>query len=197
MILGCIPIGDGDGCLAFDETANVAVLFGGTDDEDKTLGDTWTFDGESWKRIESGGPPARRYASMAYHPGLEGCLLHGGAFDDNGDEMFGDAWLFKDNNWTRLPASHETTERDDHGLIYHSKAKQMIMLEGVAGERGILTLGKDGWEMVDANPLHPRHQATALVWHEAFDGVLMYGGEEYHGGPQFDTTLLLHMPAAQ
>jgi hypothetical protein len=35
----------------------------------------------------------RRYAAFAYDPDLTGCVLHGGAADDTGRKIFGDAWL--------------------------------------------------------------------------------------------------------
>src|SRR6266542_2683706 len=65
-------------CMAFDEQAGVAVLFGGINPNDSPLGDTWLFDGTSWKKVNGTDPPARRYAAVAYDPELKGCLLHGG-----------------------------------------------------------------------------------------------------------------------
>ena len=89
-------------CIAFDEQAEVAVLFGGVDAGMKSLGDTWLFDGTSWKRVHGSNPPARRYAALAYAPDLKGCLLHGGSDDESGNRSFGDAWLLRENTWERL-----------------------------------------------------------------------------------------------
>ena len=44
--------------MVFDEQAGVAVLFGGINPHDKPLGDTWLFDGTSWKRVNGISPPA-------------------------------------------------------------------------------------------------------------------------------------------
>ncbi|MFT7633976.1 MAG: hypothetical protein ACI87E_005035 [Mariniblastus sp.] len=191
------PSARGGHCLCADESAGVAVMFGGFDEQNNTLGDTWVFENNVWKNIEGPGPSPRRYASFAYHPGMQGCFLHGGTYDDNGDQMYGDSWLFKDQKWTRLAAKFDTSARDDHGLIFHRAANKMIMLEGVSAERGLLTLNEDGWELVSPNPIHPRHQATPIVWHEGLNGVLMYGGEAYHAGPQFESTTILHMPKSK
>jgi hypothetical protein len=182
--------------MAFDEQAGVVVLFGGIDPDDNPLGDTWLFDGTSWKKVSGMSPPARRYAALAYDPDVKGCLLHGGAEDDHGRRTFGDAWLFQDNTWKRLGESYDTDPRDDHGLGYHRRAKRMVMLEGVAGARGMLVREATGWRPVEANPLHPRHQCSPLAWDDELGGLLLHGGESRHGGPQFDTTLLLRMPAA-
>jgi hypothetical protein len=183
-------------CLVFDERTGVAVLFGGITPDDQPLGDTWLFDGTSWKKVAGMGPPARRYAAFAYDPGLKGCVLHGGAEDDHGRRMFADTWLFQDNTWKQLGKGFDTDPRDDHGLGYHRGAQRLVMLEGVGGARGILTREAAGWRAVQANPLHPRHQCSPLVWDEELGGLLLHGGEVRHGGPQFDTTLLLRMPSA-
>lgn len=180
--------------LAFDEQAGVAVLFGGVSSWQNSLADTWLFDGSAWKQVRGSGPSARRYAAFAYNPDLKGCLLHGGSEDDVGEKSFGDAWLFKDNAWKKLPASFETDARDDHALGYHQISKRMVMLEGVAGKRGLLAADEKGWQEVAANPLHPRHQCSPMVWNADLGGLLIHGGEAHQEGNQLDTTLLLRMP---
>jgi hypothetical protein len=183
-------------CMAFDEQAGVAILFGGVGVNLNSLSDTWLFDGGSWKEVRGSGPPARRYAAMAYDPGMKGCLLHGGSADEGGRRSFGDAWLFQDNTWKRMAMEFDTDDRDDHGFGYHRNSKRMVMLEGVAAKRGILVRDVKGWHAVEANPLHPRHQCSPLAWDADLGGLLLHGGEAQHQGPQFDATLLLRMPSA-
>ncbi len=120
--------------------------------------------------------------------------MHGGAEDDNGRRTFGDAWLFRNERWKQLPGRFETTPRDDHGLAYHRVAQRLVMLEGLAGARGLLVRDVTGWDPLELNPLHPRHQCSPLAWDEVLGGLLLHGGEARHGGPQFDTTLLLRLP---
>jgi hypothetical protein len=182
--------------MAYDEQAGVAVLFGGIDAGMNSLGDTWVFDGTAWKHARGASPPARRYAAMAYDPELKGCLLHGGSEDEAGRRSFGDAWLFRDNTWRPMGGSFGTDPRDDHGLGYHRGAKRTVMLEGMAGRRGVLVRGANGWQTVAASPLHPRHQCSPLAWDADLGGLLLHGGEARHEGPQFDATLLLRMPSA-
>lgn len=181
-------------CMAFDEHTGVAVLFGGVDAGMKSLGDTWLFDGRSWKKIQDTNPPARRYAALAYDPELKGCLLHGGSDDESGSRSFGDAWLLRGSAWEQLGGEFETRPRDDHGLGYHRVARRLVMLEGLAGARGILVREESGWRAVEASPLHPQHQCSPLAWDADLGGLLLHGGESHHEGPQFDKTLLLRMP---
>ncbi len=148
------------------------------------------------KKVHGSGPPAAaRYAAMAYDPDLKGFVLHGESEDEQGRRSFGDTWLFDGKTWNRMAVGFETDKRDDHGFGYHRIAKRLVMLEGVAGKRGILVRDVGGWQAVEANPLHPRHQCSPLAWNADLGGLLLHGGEARHQGPQFDTTLLLRMPA--
>ncbi len=178
-------------CLAFDEAAGEAVLFGGIGGFDRPLGDTWVFDGDSWREVPGPAPPARRYAALAYDPDLGGCVLHGGAEDDHGRRTFGDAWLFRQGAWAPLGPAFDTDPRDDHGLAYHRSAGRLVMLEGVAGTRGVLVREAGGWRHAETTPLHPRHQCAPLAWDEGLGGLVLHGGEARHGGPQFRATLVL------
>jgi hypothetical protein len=181
--------------LAFDEEAGVTVLFGGIGSGDRALGDTWLFDGGSWKPVAGRGPPYRRYAAFAYDPDLKGCVLHGGAVDDRGRKCFGDTWLFRERTWTRLADGFDTDIRDDHGLAYHPAAKRLVMLEGVAGARGILVREADGWRSAGVVELHPRHQCSPLAWDARLTGLVLHGGERHHAGPQLDETRVLRLSA--
>ena len=143
--------------------------------------------------INTPSPSHRRYGAFAYNPDLEGCVLHGGSMDESGAVGYGDTWLFRDRTWRALPHSFNTDNRDDHGLAYHRTAKKMLMLEGVGGQRGILAMSDKGWEPVRTEPLHPRHQCSPLVWADDLGGLVLYGGEECHRGPQFDTTMVLRL----
>jgi hypothetical protein len=179
--------------MAFDEALGQTVLFGGISPLDRPLGDTWTFDGSRWRKWKGKGPPARRYAALAYHPVLKGCVLHGGAVDDNGHEVFGDTWLFRDGQWSPMSDAFDTTKRDDHGLGYHEVAGVMVMLEGLSRPREVLGLGKTGWHEVELERMHPRLQCSPLAYTAHLNGLIMHGGEVSHGGDQFDDTLILRL----
>lgn len=58
--------------MAFSPDMGVAVVFGGAYPLDRTLGDTWVFDGRRWAAVHGPAPSPRRYAAMGYHPGLKG-----------------------------------------------------------------------------------------------------------------------------
>lgn len=179
--------------LAFNEEEGVAVLFGGIAKGDRSLGDSWLFDGTRWRRVRGPAPPARRYAAFAYDPVFEGCVLHGGSEDDHGRKQFGDTWLFRDGAWTRLSDSFDTDARDDHALAYHHAASALVMLGGLGGARGLLVRDSNGWRPAPVTPLHPRHQCAPLAWDASLNGLVLHGGEACHGGSQMDATLVLRL----
>jgi hypothetical protein len=177
--------------MAYDPGRRETVLFGGIDDHDAPLGDTWIFNG-SWKRIDGPAPAPRRYVALAYDPELQGCVLHGGCVDDHGREKFGDTWLFRDRSWS--PLTGFTTEgRDDHGMAYHRAARALVMLDDIIGTRGLLVRSPSGWRPTAVEPLHPRHQCAPMAWDDRLGGLVLHGGEARHGGPQFDATLVLRL----
>lgn len=177
--------------MAFDESMGLTILFGGISQFDSPLGDTWTFDGENWERIAIDGPARRRYAAFAYDPSLGGCVLHGGAHDDNGRQKYGDTWLFRNGNWIDLGPDFVTMPRDDHGLAYFDDLKALIMLDGLSWRREVLTLGPDGWDEVEMANWHPRHQCSPMAYDRSRQCLVLHSGESGHGQPQFDETLFL------
>jgi hypothetical protein len=179
--------------LAFDEEEGVTVLFGGIDPRDQPLGDTWVFDGSSWRQIRGSGPARRRYAAFAYDPDLKGCVLNGGSEDDAGRRSYGDTWLFRERSWTRLENGFDTAVHDDHGLAYHRAARKLVMFGGLGGMHGVLVREARGWRPVEAQVLPPRFQCSPLTWDDGLGGVVYHGGEVQHGGPQFDTTWVLRL----
>jgi hypothetical protein len=179
--------------LAYDGEARQVVLFGGVGGPDRPLGDTWTFDGSSWREVRGPHPPARRYAAFAYDPGLQGCVLQGGTVDDLSVHKFGDAWLFRGRAWERMSLGFETEGRDDHALAYHHSAKTLVLLEGLGFPRIVLTGLPGGWRPARCELLHPRHQCSPLAWDSGLDGLVLHGGEMHHRGFQFEDTRVLRL----
>ncbi len=185
--------------MAFDEEFGMTVVFGGINPQGEPMGDTWVFNGNRWRQLRVEGPSPRRYAAFAYHPGMKGCILHGGAVDDEGRVKFGESWLFRDGQWTSLGDDFETSARDDHGLAYHFAAARMIMLDGLLRDRRgevkreVLVLTRSGWRSVTTEPLHPRMQCSPLAYDNVLGGLVMHGGETCHGGEQFDETRILRL----
>jgi hypothetical protein len=131
---------------------------------------------------------------MGYHPGLKGCVLHGGSVDDHGRRQFGDAWLFRDGAWSPLPL-HTTGVRDDHVLAFHHAADAMVMFGGLQYHPALMTMENDGWRSVSVSAPLPTHQCAPAAYDSVSRCLVLHGGEMHHAGPQFGETYVLRSGA--
>ena len=86
-------------CAAYDSVRKVTVVFGGRPGggESISLGETWEWDGTSWKSGR-GGPPARRACAMAFDKARNAVVMYGGSpGGGNGNETtpLGDTWVYE------------------------------------------------------------------------------------------------------
>jgi N-acetylneuraminic acid mutarotase len=92
---GPLPSPRSDQATAYDIAAGRLILFGGWDDNDQILGDTWAYDpgANAWTELEPSGaaPPPRAIAAMTYDRASGRVILFGG-FDQQ--RQFNDVWAF-------------------------------------------------------------------------------------------------------
>jgi hypothetical protein len=88
----------------YDSDRKVIVLFGGTNNAEQTLSDTWEFDGKTWKRVDTPiSPPARYWHGMAYDSQRKVVVLFGGE-NHTGGGLLDDTWEY---GWKELdPGQH-------------------------------------------------------------------------------------------
>ena len=65
----------------------------------EAYGDTWTWDGARWTRLEVEGPEPRGFQAMAYDPAGQRVVLFGGR---DGDQLHRDLWSWDGDRWQRL-----------------------------------------------------------------------------------------------
>jgi hypothetical protein len=78
--------------LAHEGRTGCTILFGGFDDTETQLGDTWAWSGFGWERLDIDGPPAG--GVYAIPNDAVGVILHGG-----GRKAEGTAWCLEDRTW--------------------------------------------------------------------------------------------------
>ncbi|MBI1827640.1 MAG: immunoglobulin domain-containing protein [Planctomycetes bacterium] len=106
------------------------VLFGG-EDNDFYLGDTWVWDGHTWRAVVPAAFPGTRAGhSMAYDPNLNRVIMFGGA---NSGGYFGDTWEWDGTNWnlanTGTISGTAPSPRDQHVMVYNP-VRGRVMLYG-------------------------------------------------------------------
>jgi hypothetical protein len=132
--------------LAYDGVRKQLVLFGGDAGLGQTLGDTWVWNGSSW-RVQNPGhnPPGRAYAQMTFDTAHGVVVLFGG----NPRAPMDDTWTWDGNDWTeqhpdvRPPAEYESA------MDYDAALSAVILVTQQTGEP-VKTWSWDGttWHQV-------------------------------------------------
>jgi hypothetical protein len=113
------PLPRNSAALAYDAVRKQLVLFGGDAGLGQALGDTWVWNGSSW-RVQNPrtSPPGRAYAQMAFDAAHGVVLLFGG----NPRSPMDDTWTWDGSTWTeqhpavRPPAEYESAMDYDAAL---------------------------------------------------------------------------------
>jgi MYXO-CTERM domain-containing protein len=155
-----LPDGRYAHALAFDETRQVAVLFGGmvssSDGSMTAQQDTWEWSPAegAWKaRIVTGAKPAARTgAAMAYDSVRKVFVLFGGRAGSGYD--YQDTWEWDPATvaWTNKTGSGaKPSARSQHGMLFDSKAGKILLFGGgrsmISGDIMTVSLAfDDTWE---------------------------------------------------
>jgi hypothetical protein len=87
--------GPGAFSMVGDEAHGTIVMY--------NLGDTWTWNGTSWKlQTPVTSPPDRWGQSMVYDSVHKRVLLYGGAYPATTEGFFQDLWAWDGSNWSKL-----------------------------------------------------------------------------------------------
>ena len=130
--------------LAYDAARERVVLFGGLGEGGEELGDTWTWDGTSWRDVtpDEGAPAARQGLALAYDAARERVVLFGG-FEEPVN-YFRDTWVWDGEAWDEVtPPSDSPTARESHALTYDAVRDRVVLF---GGSDTPLSLVNDTWE---------------------------------------------------
>ena len=166
--------------MAYDPLLKEVVLFGGDDQNDQPLGDTWVFASGNWTQVTSTVSPAARYADgLVYDPALRGLVLFGGA--SGYSTFFNDTWLFDAHGWHALAPLRSPTPRGSTGLVYDSTDGAVLLLAGPPHLpfQEFWEFNGTTWTNITstAGPLPPTVWA-GIVDDPAGHGVLFFGGSQ-------------------
>jgi hypothetical protein len=127
---------------AFDSDRGVLVLFGGW--SGSPLGDTWEWDGSTWRQAATTGPQPRNAPAMAYDPLRHRTVLFGG--DSNGAPR-SDTWEWNGATWRRLSVTGPVP-RTLHRLAFVPSRGRVLLFGG----------------MIDTTPLGDVWEWTGTEW---------------------------------
>ncbi|HVK84313.1 MAG TPA: DUF4215 domain-containing protein [Kofleriaceae bacterium] len=142
--------------LVYDVEHQRVVMSGGADPTtERPHGDTWTFDGVDWQRIESKlTPAARSIAGVVYDAARGRVVLAGGEGGFN--TLLSDHWELVDSEWgeaTPMPAPREGGK-----FVYDPVRRRPVWLAGfeLTGGETVVALAASVWQYEVASPAPPR-----------------------------------------
>lgn len=122
--------------MAWDSTRNRVVLFGGRQSPVETgadpvfLGDTWVYENDNWRRIDSVETPTiRQTAGLAYDSARDRVVLYGGnILAADGTSFTGryDTWEFDGTQWHQIIAEGPKVAKPI--LAYDATSKQTYLI---------------------------------------------------------------------
>ena len=145
------PPGRAAANMVYDSRRQEIVLFGGQGaapgqgQEQPVFGDTWIWNGHSWRLASREGPPARAFHAMAFDERAGVVLIHGGNFRE---QVFDDMWAWDGTRWTAIrPRGVGPGARRLHAMTYDAARDRTVMYGG-AGPRpgGGTDVFSDTWE---------------------------------------------------
>lgn len=171
--------------IATDSKRNEVVLFGGLSEEFNALGDTWIWNGSSWRDATPAvtlppalSPPPRQGTALAYDAVREQIVLFGG-WESDVNQLLADTWTWNGTSWElRILAGPPAVK--NHAMTYDAARQEVVLYGGIdaAGEiRGeTWTWNGAQWSMKSPPGSPPAAAASVMVYDPTVRRVLLFGG---------------------
>ena len=198
--------------LAFDDSRNLLVLYGGAFG-DRVLPDTWVYDGSDWRFVSTAAtlarnelvgplrpvPRARLSMQMTYDERRAAVFMNGGESDDY-TSPFNDTWQFDGATWRLVDHTGEVPPTWLGQLVYDGASRQLVLVSGVnlivstfqgGGQQALETSAArvfDGglWRTLSTLDVPQLTMTTVAVFDTARGALVAYDG--------FGSTWELHHP---
>jgi hypothetical protein len=162
--------------MAFDARRGVSVLYGGAQDGNIHLSDTWEWDGQRWALREADSPPGPRSAhAMAYDSARGVTVLHGG-----GNRFtFRQTWEWDGRDWALAHGDGPQAGRGDSMVFDEARGVAVLLVWISDGQRTeIETWEWDGtdWHLAAIDP-HFTNHPTQVAYDEARGAVVVAGAD--------------------
>ncbi len=173
------PSARSEHAMAYDAVRGTTVLFGGLAQtgQPQALGDTWIWDGTSWRQDHGIGPADRFGHAMAFDIVHQQVVLFGGT---NGSPLFNDTWLYDGTSWSQVTPTTSPGPRENPAMAYDTARQRVVMFGGAAGRLGpnSETWEWDGtdWQLMSPTTTPPARILHSMVYDIRNERVLMFGG---------------------
>ncbi|MFO0664355.1 MAG: hypothetical protein U0174_10405 [Polyangiaceae bacterium] len=174
--------------MAYDEVHGKVLLYGGANAFSRSLGDTWTWDGQGWKEeTPSVSPGPRTGANLAFDRKRGKLVLFGG--DDLVGTFPSDTFMWDGavGNWVKIATTHSPPGRAYGGFAYDPGTEKSYLVGGIgsSGTAKVETWAFDGtdWTVIpwSGQPPSNNAQGARLAYDDARNKLTMMnlaaGGE--------------------
>lgn len=172
-----LPSGRYYHAMAFDNSRNQAVMFGGFDGARKA--DTWIWTNREWTNMPVVGPSGRIKHAMVYVPSTQKIILFGGSLVDGSNSN--ETWEFDGIEWRKLTPAQSPPARNLVGMSYDSVRDRVVLFGGFQG--GTKPNLSDTWEWDGVNWIQlapatspPPRNGHAMAFDTRSGRTIMFGG---------------------
>ena len=166
---------------AFDSTRNRLVIYGGVQDRNSRMEETWEWDGQEWIQFHVPGPGFREGAVMAYDEARGTPILYGGANEKF--EILGDTWAWDGTEWSQVSTTGPAP-RFPSAIVYDPVREKVLLFSGHFVSANDFINFSDFWEwdgtswseiIVEGEKPGGRNIAT-MVFDPEKENILLIGG---------------------
>ncbi|MEO1483574.1 MAG: DUF4215 domain-containing protein [Myxococcota bacterium] len=165
--------------LGYERSSGRVVLFGGDVPGADVLGDTWTYDGTGWTRLNPTEAPSPRTQGTFAWSGTA-LTFFGGT---NPDGRPDDTWTFDGSEWTRLEPAERAPGRSRHSMSASADGTGVLVFGGADGPvlNDSWTFDGATWsECCETVAPSPRF-FFGMVRFDAVNRVVLFGGTDATG----------------
>lgn len=205
------PAASEDCAMIYDPVQHRIVLFGGKDDANQNLNETWALDlaQNLWQKLATTGepPPASEDHAVIYDPVGQRMILHGGEDGLTTNKLW--ALDLQTNHWRNMTDS-TSPAIEDHSAIYDSFSKRMVLFGGQQNNgEFIRTNLNDLWalnldpsspyfeqwqNLTSGDDMPPGRSDHVAIYDEAQNRMIIYGGWDRDQKLAFDDTWAYYFP---
>ena len=176
--------------MAYDGARGEAVLFGGVTNDQISLGDTWGWNGISWRAVSSiptaPGPPICTFPGLAYDSTRQRVVLFGGS---DGSFPLGGTWEWDGHAWSGRSPATSPPARSRHMMAYDAARGRVVLFGGYSNGWLGDTWEWDGtnWRSRATNPSPTARSDHALAFAPRLGRTLLFGGNDFANHPSSET----------
>ncbi len=149
-------------------------LYGGADEDNLPIGDTWVYNGYGWVDLSLTDPGDRSGHSITFDSNRGKVVLFGGT---NGDPL-NDTWEYDilTESWSEISPSNNPSSRTDFAMAYDNFRNKVVLFSGGDESDTWEYDGTDWTEVFLPGTLPPARSGAQMVFNPVKKKMVLFGG---------------------